>query len=83
MSSARTREMSVRASVRIQRDVKIKELIKEVRDSERIDERRPPLAHRPSATQPILRHLKQISNILLKYFDYYNKFEFVFFFSQK
>lgn len=60
MSSARTRVTRVRASVRIQRIVKMRELAREVRDSERTDERRPPPpAHRPSATQPILCHLKQ------------------------
>lgn len=60
MSSARTRVTRVRASVRIQRMVKMRELAREVRDSERTDERRPPPpAHRPSATQPILCHLKQ------------------------
>lgn len=62
MSSARTRVTRVRASVRIQRMVKMRELAREVRDSERTDERRPPPpAHRPSATQPILCHLKQKS----------------------
>lgn len=63
MSSARARVTRVKASVRIQREVKMRELAKEVRDSERMDERRPPPpAHRPSATQPILCHLKQKSN---------------------
>jgi len=66
MSSARARETRVKASVRIQREVKMRELAKEVRDRERIDERRPPPpAHRPSATQPILCHLKQKSSILM------------------
>jgi len=66
MSSARARETRVKASVRIQREVKMRELAKEVSDKERIDERRPPPpAHRPSATQPILCHLKQKSSILM------------------
>lgn len=64
MSSARARVTRVKASVRIQREVKMMELAREVRDSERMDERRPPPpAHRPSATQPILCHLKQKSSI--------------------
>lgn len=63
MSSARARVTRVKASVRIQREVKMRELAKEVRESERMDERRPPPpAHRPSATQPILCHLKQKNN---------------------
>lgn len=66
MSSARARVTRVKASVRIQREVKMRELAREVRDSERMDERRPPPpAHRPSATQPILCHLKQKSSILV------------------
>lgn len=60
MSSARARVTRVKANVRIQREVKMRELARKVRDSERMDERRPPpLAHRPNATQPILCHLKQ------------------------
>lgn len=60
MSSALTIVASVKARVRIQRTVRRRELVREARDSERIGERRPPPpARRPSATQPILCHLKQ------------------------
>lgn len=64
MSSARTKVAKVRARVRTQRTVRMRELAREARDSERMGERRPPLpARRPSAAQPILCHLEHKNNM--------------------